>query len=64
MLIMEKDGKTSAFNKIKGHVMTETTEGSLEIWFTENHTHDTGANEQNIFMRLIGEEKKNKEVNL
>ena len=45
MLIMEKDGKTNAFNKIKGHVMTETTEGSLEIWFTENHTHDTGANE-------------------
>lgn len=50
---MEKDGKTDAFNKIKGHVMTETPDGSIEVWFTENHTHDQGANEQNIFIRLI-----------
>ena len=39
----EVNGKISAFEEIKGHLMCQTKQGSLEMLFTESNTGDRGA---------------------
>lgn len=58
------------YAKIKGHILSETRNGNIEVWFTRSHIHDRGANENyNKIIRYIfgleyDKNNPNKKVNL
>ena len=61
--MVDIDHGIDLYPKLRGHVFTETREGIIEVWWTESHSHDVGANEVglNIIMNAFKFSNKNDE---